>query len=284
MCFGIFWIMAFFISANEFAIICSASTWYFSRKDIPDDDGIPGDSDVSKGLWWTYRYHFGSIAFGSLVLALVWFIKAIFEYIGNKVNDATGGNAFTRCLLGCIFCCIDCFDRFLRFLTTNAFIYMAISSENFCESALNAFCLILKNAAKFSFVETIAKVFMFMCKISIACLTTICGYFLMLVMIPENTPVTDIWWPLIVIFCISYIIALVFISVFDVGALTILQCYLIDLDIAKQHNLDPKHIPPTLEKFLHLHEDGEVEMGTKKTSGYNSDEEQKRELKQNLIN
>jgi len=44
MWFGIFWIMAFIIACNEFVVIVATVTWYFSRKDIPDRDGIPGDS------------------------------------------------------------------------------------------------------------------------------------------------------------------------------------------------------------------------------------------------
>jgi len=116
MWFGIFWLMAFLISSNEFVIIVSTCTWYFSRKDIPDDDGIPGDSDVMKGFIWSIRYHPGSIAFGSFLLALVWVIRAIFEYVGNAVEKASGENACTRCLLGCVRCCLDCFDRFVRFI------------------------------------------------------------------------------------------------------------------------------------------------------------------------
>ena len=85
MTFGIFWIVAFLMAANEFSVIVSTCTWYFSRKDIPDDDGIPGDSDVGKGLWWTWRYHTGTIAFGSLLIAIVWTVRALFEYVGNKV-------------------------------------------------------------------------------------------------------------------------------------------------------------------------------------------------------
>jgi hypothetical protein len=116
MWFGIFWLMAFLISSNEFVIIVSTCTWYFSRKDIPDDDGIPGDSDVMKGFIWSIRYHPGSIAFGSFLLALVWVIRALFEYVGNAVEKASGENAATRCLLGCVRCCLDCFDRFVRFI------------------------------------------------------------------------------------------------------------------------------------------------------------------------
>ena len=129
MWFGLFWLTPFIMTCNEFVVIVSTCTWYFSRKDIPDDDGIPGDSDVSKGFYWSVRYHFGSIAFGSLLLAIVWTIRRLFEYVGHKVEQASGNNGCVRCLIGCTRCCLDCFDRFIRFLGENAYIYLAISNE-----------------------------------------------------------------------------------------------------------------------------------------------------------
>ena len=246
MWFGIFWLIAFLVSCNEFVIIVSTCTWYFSRKDIPDDDGIPGDSEVMKGFIWSIRYHPGSIAFGSFLLALVWIIRALFEYVGNAVEKSTGENACTRCLLGCVRCCLDCFDRFIRFINQNAFIYLAISNENFCSSALNAFILVLKNAAKFSFVNSIGGVFMIIARICISIMTTTVCYFI----IGTVDDVNSIFLPMCIIFAFSYIISSIFISVFDASANTILQCYLIDMDIARQSNLDPTHVPPTLARFL----------------------------------
>ena len=247
MIFGFIWIMAFLVAANDFVVIVSAITWYYSDKTEEDDDGIPGDSDVRFGFWWSVRYHFGSLAFGSFILTLIWIIRIIFEYIGEKMIDASGNNGCTRCLIGCIRCCLDCFDRFMRYLNRNAFIYMALSGESFCSSALNAFILILKNAAKFSFVEGIADMFMFLAKFFIAIGTTALCQLIMMAwegMDPSFAP-------LAVVFLISYLIASMFMSIFDVSANTILQCYLMDKEIAAQQGIaDPDHIPPTMEKFF----------------------------------
>jgi hypothetical protein len=205
MVLGMVWLSAFIIALNEFAIICSSATWYFSRKDIADSDGIAGDSDVWKGFYWSFRYHCGTLAFGSFILTLVWAIRSIFEYIGNKVQDATHGNKCTECLLCCIRCCLDCFDRFIRYLNRNAYIYCAISSESFCPSALHSFLLILKNSAKFAFVEGIADWFMFMAKTFIAVLTTLIGY---LILGPMTAPVkVDPTMPCIFIFIFAYLVA-----------------------------------------------------------------------------
>jgi len=243
MIFAILWIFSFLIAANEFVVIVSAATWYFSRKDIPDDDGIPGDSDVWKGFYWSIRYHMGSLAFGSFILAVVWVIRLIFEYVGEKMHEASGNNSFTKCMFSCIRCCLDCFDRFVRYLNRNAYIYMAISSESFCSSALNSFILILKNLAKFSFVEGIGGVFMFLAKFCIAIVTTLIGFLLLDAFAPDGQKVEDPFLPTALIFAFSYVVAAIFISVFDTSANTILQCYLIDVDIAKQMKLEPKHVP-----------------------------------------
>ena len=116
MWFGILWIIAYISAMNEFVTIVSTCTWYFSRKDIPDDDGIPGDSDVGKGLWWSIRYHSGTIAFGSLLIAIVWLVKGIFEFVSKRVEEASGENCLVKCFMCCIRCCLDCFDRFMRFI------------------------------------------------------------------------------------------------------------------------------------------------------------------------
>ena len=247
MLFGFIWITFFLVSCNEFVVIVSAITWYYSDKTVPDDDGIPGDSDVRIGFWWTIRYHMGSLAFGSFLLTVVWIIKVIFEYVGEKLHEATGNNGCTRCMLACCNCCLDCFDRFIRYLTKNAYIYMALSSEGFCSSALNAFILILKNAAKFSFVEGIADIFMFLAKLFISCATVATSWPILNAM----ASVEDIFFPLFAIGLLSYLISHIFIAIFDVSANTILQCYLMDKEIASQQGVeDPDHIPPTLAKFF----------------------------------
>jgi len=82
MVFGMIWIGSFIVAMNEFVVICSAASWYFSRKDVADKDGIPGDSDIWKGMWWSWRYNCGSLALGSFILSLFWIIRGTFEYIG----------------------------------------------------------------------------------------------------------------------------------------------------------------------------------------------------------
>jgi len=59
--------------------------------------------------------------------------------------------------------------------------------------------------------------------------------------------------PLVIIFLFSYTVTAIFMSIFQVGANTILQCFLVDRDIAEQKNeLEAMmgHVPAALKKFL----------------------------------
>ena len=71
------------IAISQFIIIVAVCTWYFSHAGDKD-----GSASVFKGFKWTFRYHFGTLAFGSAVLAIVWFIRTIFEYVSKKLTVA----------------------------------------------------------------------------------------------------------------------------------------------------------------------------------------------------
>jgi hypothetical protein len=236
--FSIFWVVSFIVACNEFVIIASCVSWYFSRKDIPDSDGIPGDSEVCKGYTWSMRYHLGSLALGSGLLSVIWIIHTLFEYIGHKLHEATAENGCTKCLLCCCRCCLSCFDRFIRYITTNAYIYMAISNESFCSSAIHAFLLMLKNSVKFSMVHGLSDVFIFIAKCLISVTVTWISFLLMGAMLDDYQTVRDPFIPLFVIFITSYMISAIFIGILDVGSNTILQCYLIDLELSKKSGVD----------------------------------------------
>ena len=173
----------------------------------------------------------------------MWAIRIIFEYIAKKIEAADPGNGCTKCIVGCLRCCLACFDRFIRYINRNAYIYCALSGEGYCSSAINSFILILKNAAKFGFVEGIAGCFMFIAKFFIATITTLVSFFVMNAMVKVSSP----YAPLLVIFLISYLIATIFIEIFDTGANTILQCYLLDREVGL---CDDEHIPRSLKKFF----------------------------------
>jgi choline transporter-like protein 2/4/5 len=149
---------------------------------------------------------------------------------------------------------LDCVDRFVKYINRNAYIQIALASENFCVSAMNAFILILKHAAKFTMVQGIGNVFMFLGKMTIASITTFIGFIIMENWASIEESLDSPAVPLLIIFMVSYTVGAVFVSVFSVSSNTILQCFLVDTDISEQEGREggAKHRPESLEAFVYV--------------------------------
>jgi Plasma-membrane choline transporter len=74
-CFALLWVNAFFIGLAQFTVAAACAMWYFTWQ-----GDVPGSGSVLKGLRWGMTKHLGSIAFGSCIIAIVQFIRYIFEY------------------------------------------------------------------------------------------------------------------------------------------------------------------------------------------------------------
>lgn len=72
--FSLFWNLAFLLTVSNFIITGSVCLWY--NRDHPDRKNM-----VMTSIWWMVRYHIGTIAFGSLILSIVWILRVIAEYL-----------------------------------------------------------------------------------------------------------------------------------------------------------------------------------------------------------
>ena len=121
--FALFWVLTFFIAAVQFIIAATAAQWYFSSQ-----SDASGSGSSCKSFYWLIRYHLGSLAFGSLILAIIYFIQFIFEYMKKKVEATQSQNKFIKCLLWCGTCCLQCIGECVLFLTKNAYIQVSVLS------------------------------------------------------------------------------------------------------------------------------------------------------------
>jgi choline transporter-like protein 2/4/5 len=70
------WKNAFLMALTQFILASTCCIWYFSHG--------PGQSlhrPISKSVYRAFRYHLGSLAFGSFILALVQFIRLVLAYV-----------------------------------------------------------------------------------------------------------------------------------------------------------------------------------------------------------
>lgn len=184
---------------------------------------------VMKGIHWAFRYHLGSLAFGSLLIAITTMIKVIFEYFAKKYEKLAGDNVIVKAVICYIRCMIWCLDACVKFISENAYIQVAIHGSSFCEGAKNGFFMMLRNPGTYTAMNIVGWI---MTAIGKGTVMGICVYITILLAqnnVLVSTPGTTVQQPFVpafVVLLISWLVSGLFISVFDFSCLTILQCFL----------------------------------------------------------
>ena len=91
--FCFLWTMNFIASAGSMVIAISTAKWYFTP---PEERNSITSTTVFTSYGTFLRYHIGSVAFGSLIIAIVQFIRSVLLYIERQVkqlHDSTIGKS-----------------------------------------------------------------------------------------------------------------------------------------------------------------------------------------------
>jgi len=243
--FGLFWVLAFLFGAVQFIIAATAAQWYFSSQ-----ADTSGSGSSCKSLYWCFRYHLGSLAIGSLLLAIIMFVQFIFEYFKRKVEEGGASNKCTKCLLSIATCCLRCIGECILFITKNAYIQIAIRSVCFCCAAREAFRLIMRNTIRFALVNVFAWIFTFFGKLLIGIGCAFIGYLLCTNWEEVKDKIYSAIVPTIACFIIGYILGSLFLAVYDLSCSAILQCFLIDEETNMNCGVAGRNRPPSLDPFI----------------------------------
>ncbi|XP_045102884.1 choline transporter-like protein 1 [Portunus trituberculatus] len=216
--FAFLWVSQFILACQDVTIAGAVAEWYFTRnKKLL---GWPILTSVKR----LFRYHMGSVAFGSLLIAIVKFIRIIFKYLEKRLNGTT--NQFCSFCLKCCQCCLWCFEKFLKFLSRNAYIEIAIYGYSFCKAAQKAFSLLVNNALRVAAINSVGAFVLVLTKLAIVAITITIGYFIL----RTKQELTYIWVPLLIVFIYSYFIAHCFISVYEMCIDTLFLCFCEDCE------------------------------------------------------
>lgn len=216
--------------------------WYFSS----DKEDL--NSPVGAGFRTAIRYHLGSLAFGSFILAIVEFFYWLFEFIQKKVyKDASESNFAVKCMCGCVSCLVWCFKKCIEFLGKHAYIQIAMTGDSFCTASKASFKLILENAARFSVSGGLGVVFSFLGKISVTVLSSYIGYLIITKWGYISDELSNPVPPTVVFIIVSYVVASIFISVYDMACDSIIHAYLID---EERETGNHNYAPEALKSFF----------------------------------
>eukprot|EP00998_Keelungia_sp_KM082_P011229 NODE_746_length_1668_cov_84.004543_g736_i0.p1 GENE.NODE_746_length_1668_cov_84.004543_g736_i0~~NODE_746_length_1668_cov_84.004543_g736_i0.p1 ORF type:complete len:541 (+),score=162.02 NODE_746_length_1668_cov_84.004543_g736_i0:81-1625(+) len=217
MIFAGFWFVRF-VSATIHVVFSGAlAQWYFSRGGV-SMTGNPTLNAIKHAL----IYSFGSVAFGSLILAVVDFIN----YIIQKARDKTT-NACIRCCLCCVQCLCMCIRSVLEYLNRYAYIYIAMYGTSFVESAKSVFKLMGRSGLERVLADMITNWVLFLGNLFITgLLTTIAA---LIVKSRASDNVLNGWPVVLVAIMCAVLFHYVAVAV-RIGADTVFVCYCEDME------------------------------------------------------
>ncbi|KAL4601664.1 choline transporter-like protein 5 isoform X1 [Arapaima gigas] len=254
------WLVNFTIALGQCTLAGAFASYYWALKKPADIPPCPLFSSFGRAI----RYHTGSLAFGSLILAVVQLIRIILEYLDHKLKGAQ--NTFARFLLCCLKCCFWCLERVIKFMNRNAYIMIAIYGKNFCTSAREAFFLLMRNVVRVAVLDKVTDFLLFLGKVLIAGSVGVLAFFFFTCKIPviqEEVPSLNFYWvPLLTVVLGSYLIAHGFFSVYAMCVDTLFLCFCEDLERNDGTPGKPFLMSPGLHRIL-----GKGDQSPKKSKG-----------------
>lgn len=162
-------------------------------------------------------------------------IKVLFEYFAKKYEKLAGDNIFVKAVICYVRCMIWCLDCCVKFISENAYIQVAINGVNFCAGAKKAFFMIIGNPGTYAAMNIVGWI---MTGIGKGVIVGISVY-LTMVLAAENVLVTtegakiqQPFVPAFIVLLVAWLVASLFISIFDFACLTILQCFLTSKEVS----------------------------------------------------
>jgi len=243
--FSLLWVNAFVIACGQCIIAGAVGVWYFTPN---TDKGNLGTRAVRSGVFNTLAYHLGTMAFGSLVLAIVQFIKWVMRYLAQQAKQTKNRTMEVICKV--LAYVIACFERCIKFLNKNAYVQTALMGTKFCVSAKNAFFLVLRNAARIGVLGGIGGAVNVLGLGLITAATALLGWVLVTNMYDGQlaSPI----FPLIIFIVIGYVMASLVMNVFALAVDSVLQCFVADEELNKASG-GAQCTPEQLKSFIAKH-------------------------------
>jgi choline transporter-like protein 2/4/5 len=166
--FCFLWTMSWIVAMSSIVIAISCATWYFTEERY-----ITGVNSftVLRAYGTTIRYHWGTAAFGSLLIAVVELLRWYLLYLQKVYNRMPTTQCLVRWACCCVQCCLWCVEKFLKFISKNAYIQTAIHGSSFCTGCREAFYEIARNIFRVGAIHVVGGLALFIGKIFIVSIT-----------------------------------------------------------------------------------------------------------------
>nr|XP_057946946.1 choline transporter-like protein 2 isoform X2 [Doryrhamphus excisus] len=246
--FLFFWCANFVLALGQVTLAGAFSSYYWAFNKPDDIPAYP----IMSSLRIALRYHMGSMAFGSLILAVVQFIRFLLEYIEQRLQGAE--NRFTKFLLKCMKLCFWCLEKCIRFINRNAYIMVAIYGKNFCSAAKDSFFLLMRNFIRVVVLGGVTDYLLFLGKLLIIGIVGICSFYFFtgkMKYAEYAAPSLNYYWvPILTVVVGSYLISTGFFSVYAMCVDTLFLCFCEDMERNDGSAERPYYMSPELHEIL----------------------------------
>jgi len=229
-CFGLLWYAALFIAIGHFVMAAATSQWYFA----PVENGEKKlNGPVGTGFMWAFRYHIGTLAFGSFLVAVFETIRIIVEYFSRKAEKQSKNNSAVKAITCMLRCCACMMERCIKYCTSQAYIFTAIFGAPLCAAASKFIQFAAANPARIAAVHGLGGIILFLGKVFIVACAAASSYGIMIYVDPWKSEVKTMYIPLLLVTVLSYFVASVFMQVYSSTMDTIIMCFIADEQMSK---------------------------------------------------
>lgn len=230
--FHLLWTIKFLEYFTFMVIAGAIAQWYFTPRNAAGEkqrgleNGI-GRCPIVDACGRATRFHLGTVAFGSLIIAIIEFIRAVVKYIEETTTPKNGlPNRLQKAIFCLIQCCLYCVQCCMDKVNKNAFVWTAIWGDSYCTAACSSFRLIWSNLARVAAVSMVGAYIVFVGKLLVALVTTGIGG--VIIYKQYNQTINSLVLPMVVIFVMAYMVASLFMMTLETTIDTVFLCFLVD--------------------------------------------------------
>ncbi len=241
--FGFLWTLSFVSAVNLMTISGVVSKWYWAGSPSTRRANIlEGEIKISLcGSFSTVtRYHLGTAAFGSLLIALVQFVRYLAAFVQARMNKLSANNRCVRILAIALNCCLKCAENCVKFISHNAYYMTMLYGTSFCTSTKMAFTAFAQNLIQVATVTFLGDIILRFGQFFIVTTSVLIAFVTLdgsrEFQIGGDKELSSIAFPVFVTAFLSFFMAKQVLSVYNVAIDTILLSYCQDKKLLSVRN------------------------------------------------
>ncbi|XP_065209657.1 choline transporter-like 2 [Planococcus citri] len=238
--FGLLWGLYFVSGLGQLVLSFCFSTWYWTyhKYDVPF-------FTLFYSIYATIRYHLGTVALGSFLIATCGFIRTLLEHTQRILKQSDG--LLTQCMTWSMRGCFWLLQKFLIYISKNAYIMCSVTGSSFFSSSGQALGLLARNIVRAVVLDKVLDFLLLVGKITLTVLMGFLSYYAF------TRPSLSLAYPLVptgIVVLLTWIIAASFFGVYIVAVDTLFLSFLKDGELNDGSRTKPYYMSSKLKYIM----------------------------------